>query len=226
MRRAGSRRAARPRGNTLLEALISSALFSVVILGVYLLYTGMQETLNRGEVKTDLQQNARVAADRLAQELRLAGYASLPPSGSAAPQPADQALAAAGSDCLAFVNDGTTITYHLTDDTSGSLPRKIVRRRVGAGGSQAYAEAVSLLAFTYYDRDQQVLSPEAVGPCPAPSGPSMALLSAAQLARVVRVRIALRTASNMLSELRAGVGPDRYPPEYYTVTTDVRLRNR
>lgn len=213
-------------GNTLLEALISSALFSVVILGVYVLYTGMQDTLTRGEVKTDLQQNARVAVDRLVLELRTAGFASGPPAGPAAPQPADQALAVAAAECLAFVTDGTTITYHLADDTSGTVPRKLLRRRVGTGGSQAYAEAVSFLRFTYYDADDHVLDPVVAGNCPAPSGPSALVLSAAQQLQVTRVRITLRTASSMLSALPPAVGSGASHPEFYTLVSHVRLRNR
>ncbi|MBI3085298.1 MAG: prepilin-type N-terminal cleavage/methylation domain-containing protein, partial [candidate division NC10 bacterium] len=60
-------------GFTLVETLIAAALFSVVITGVYVLYTTMQSTLSRGELKSGLQQNARVGLDRMIQEIRMAG---------------------------------------------------------------------------------------------------------------------------------------------------------
>jgi len=64
----------RTEGFTLVETLIAAALFSVVITGIYVLYTTMQSTLSRGELKSGLQQNARVGIDAMIREIRLAGY--------------------------------------------------------------------------------------------------------------------------------------------------------
>ena len=62
------------KGFTLLEVLISTTLFSIVFAGVYLLYATMQGMMSRGELMSDLQQNARVGLDKMVQEIRMAGY--------------------------------------------------------------------------------------------------------------------------------------------------------
>ncbi len=190
---------------TLLETLITTALFSLVIVGVYLLYTTMQSTLSRGELKTDLQQNARVGLDRMVQEIRMAGYSA----GAAIPS-AEPALRGATRTCLSLVTANPTsgaavqVTYAL----SGS----VLRRNDGAG-LQPLAESVALLAFTYFDASSQVLTPASVtgAPCASTAG-----LSAAQLQQVRRVAILLKTLGS-----RPGVAP-----EFFALTSDVRLRNR
>ncbi len=50
------------------------AISSVVLLGLYLLYDLSQVTFVKGEQQADLQQNARIAMDRIVRDLRLAGY--------------------------------------------------------------------------------------------------------------------------------------------------------
>src|SRR3990172_9400536 len=112
----------RTEGFTLVETLIAAALFSVVITGIYVLYTTMQSTLSRGELKSGLQQNARVGLDRMIQEIRMAGY---DPSGAIPlvtllPK---AAIRAASSTCLSFVSyrpsdvTSTQITYDLSGTT-------------------------------------------------------------------------------------------------------------
>jgi Tfp pilus assembly protein PilW len=65
---------------TLVEVLISGALISVVMASVYVLYIAMHDTWHKGELKADLQQNARVGLAQMTQEMRMAGYD--PPVGS------------------------------------------------------------------------------------------------------------------------------------------------
>src|SRR5512137_3195391 len=93
---------ARPRGFSVLEVLVATALFAVVMAGVYSLYIAMQGTFTRGEMKSDLHQNARVGLDRMVQELRMAGY----DPENALPQLAYQRfneIRAATAGCLSFV---------------------------------------------------------------------------------------------------------------------------
>jgi prepilin-type N-terminal cleavage/methylation domain-containing protein len=61
-------------GFTLAEILMASAISSVVLLALYLLYDVNQVTFVKGEQQADLQQNARIAMDRIVRDLRLAGY--------------------------------------------------------------------------------------------------------------------------------------------------------
>ncbi len=189
----------RCRGVTLLETLIASALFSLVIGGVYLLYTTMQNTLNRGELLTDVQQNARVGLDRMVQEIRMAGYNT------------GFAVQGATQTCLSVVPNLSGIgsaTYRF-DGSSNT-----VRRDAGDGsGAQPLAESVTQLSFTYYDSFNQAVVPSwATGtPCASSAG-----LSSWQLRQIRRIAISLRTGGSLPGAVS----------EFYTLTADVRLRNR
>ncbi len=228
----GSCRAA--SGFSLLEVLVAGALFSVVIAGVYLLYTTMQGTLTRGEMKSDLQQNARVGLDRMVQELRMAGY---DPQKALEHVPSQRfnELRLAGDHCLSFVtywNDtessppvmrSVQVTYSVKDD---ALHRRVDKWVPGMNiftippfsSIRSLAESVSQLSFTYYDAFNRILKPS--GPatvgCPPGTTPAIPLLDFEQASQVRRVGITLRTL-----EARP-----RIPPESYTLTSHVYLRNR
>ena len=62
------------RGMTLVETLIGALIFAFVTAGVYMMYTTMQNTMSRGELMSDLQQNARIGLAQMTQEIRMAGY--------------------------------------------------------------------------------------------------------------------------------------------------------
>lgn len=62
------------RGFTLLELLIASAIFSVVLVGLYTAFETSQRTYAAGVTQTGAQQNARVALEIMAQDIRSAGY--------------------------------------------------------------------------------------------------------------------------------------------------------
>ena len=232
MWRASGEGAPRPRvrGFTLLEVLVTSALFAVVMAGVYLLYTAMQGTLTRGEMKSDLQQNARVGLDRLVQELRMAGYDPENALGQVTNQPFNE-IRAAGNDCLSFVTyrkPGATersvrVTYNLSNTTlrrraDGWNPVIKVFSVPPHSDVDPIAEAVSQLSFTYYDAFNRLLKPSgaASGGCPSGSMPSIHLLDATQAAQVRRVGITLRTLETR----------PRMAAESYTLTSHVYLRNR
>jgi type II secretory pathway component PulJ len=213
------------------ETLIAAALFSVVITGVYVLYTTMQSTLSRGELKTDLQQNARVGLDRMVQEIRMAGY---DPSGAIplVTPPPKAAIRAASSTCLSFVSYNPStgasaqITYDLSDTTlrrkeepwSGSPNYEFS----GGSGAQPQAESVNALTFTYYDANNAVLTPvswTSTQRCPPTSGATsqaIVQLDYTQMDQIRRVAITLRTRDSRPS----------ISTEYFTLTSDVRLRNK
>jgi Tfp pilus assembly protein PilW len=214
-------------GFSLLEVLVTGALYAVVIAGVYLLYTTMQGTLTRGEMKSDLQQNARVGLDRMVQELRMAGYDPENALGQVAVQRFNEIRAAAG-DCLSFVTYRTHNGSERTVRVTYSLSAGALRRReedwvqasttFGPAHTQPVAEAVSQLAFIYYDGFNRIVTPSGavLGGCPPGSAPSIPLLDTTQAAQVRRVSVTLRTL-----EARP-----RVPPESYTLTSHVYLRNR
>ena len=217
-----------PRGFSLLEVLVTTALFSVVMAGVYLLYTTMQGTLARGEIKSDLQQNARVGLDRMVQELRMAGYDPGHALGHMTGQPYNEIRAAADG-CLSFVtyrkhDDGSEksvrVTYSVSDTT---LKRREddwnqTTNLFDSFSTQPLADTVNQLTFTYYDGFNRILTPSGVvsGACPPGSPSVMPLLDSTDATQLRRVRIFLR-----MLEPRA-----RPAPESYTLTSDVYLRNR
>ncbi|OGB93393.1 MAG: hypothetical protein A3G35_08530 [candidate division NC10 bacterium RIFCSPLOWO2_12_FULL_66_18] len=218
----------RTEGFTLVETLIAAALFSVVITGIYVLYTTMQSTLSRGELKSGLQQNARVGLDRMIQEIRMAGY---DPSGAIPlvtllPK---AAIRAASSTCLSFVSyrpsdvTSTQITYDLSGTTLRRTEDPWNGTNAFSGGSaQPQAEPVNALTFTYYDSNNAALTPvswTSTQRCPPTAGASsqaIVQLDYTQMDQIRRVAITLRTRDSRPS----------ISAEYFTLTSDVRLRNK
>jgi len=225
------------RGLTLVEILISSALISVVMASVYLVYLTMQNTFSKGELKADLQQNARVGLAKMAQEIRMAGYD--PPTGSPAKPVIPQItllprtpLRAAAAQCLSFVADvsGTgvadQITYHF-DSSKNTLRRRqdnwsgFPQYEFSEAKAQPLAQSIESLTFTYFDIKNVELKPVlwlSTQRCPPTQGAtvqSLWQLTFAQLGQVRRVAITLKTQGS-----RPGVSE-----EAFILTSDVQLRN-
>ena len=68
------RQTGRQRGFTLIEVLIAMAVFSLLMTGVFTLYSSNSSAFNRSLSKAESRQNARIALDSLARELRMAGH--------------------------------------------------------------------------------------------------------------------------------------------------------
>jgi len=68
------RAASRQQGFSFVELLIGLAIFLLVLLAVYQVFDTGTATYRSGQVKADVQQNARVALDELVRQLRMAGY--------------------------------------------------------------------------------------------------------------------------------------------------------
>jgi type II secretory pathway component PulJ len=229
---------------TLVEVLISGALISVVMASVYVLYIAMHDTLYKGELKADLQQNARVGLAQMTQEIRMAGYdpegaiplVSVSPKG---------AIRAATPGCLMFVGykkekdppnsgnyvdkskqftyylDGTTLRYRMDDWRPN-------QNKFSGGSGDPLAYSVSLLNFTYYDANSQVLVPAIwtpPQPCPpnATSQPTEQL-TFEQMRQIRRVAITLKACG--CSERAFACSDPQCPYETsFTLTSDVHLRN-
>lgn len=222
---------------TLVEVLIGAALFSIVAGSAYVLYIAMIDTLNKGELKADLQQNARVGLAQMTQEIRMAGYD--PPVGSP-PKPISPQivlvprapLRAATPQCFSFIADvsGAGKADQLTYEFDNT--QKILRRRVDnwsgspkyefAGGTfQPLAQSIESLTFIYFDVNNVELKPapwSSTQRCPPTKGAptaSLTQLTFEQLAQVRRVAITLKTQGS-----RPGV-----TSEAFILTSDVHLRN-
>lgn len=144
------------RGFTLLEMLISSSVFVIVLFAVYLMLITNQVTYARGENKVEIQQNARVAMRRVAREVRMSGY----DPGSAIPAQASQtAIQVANANTITFIADldgddvSDQVTYRLQDN-------QVIRESASwVGGawtpnppvSSELADSVTALSFSYFD---------------------------------------------------------------------------
>ena len=74
-------------GFTMIELMISAAVLGVVMAGLLGLLTASRDAYSRGTSAIDAQQNARVALERMAKEIREAGYHPRPPDTSPATCP-------------------------------------------------------------------------------------------------------------------------------------------
>ena len=214
---------------TLVEILISSALISLVIGSVYLVYITMLNTFSKGELKADLQQNARVGLAKMTQEMRMAGF---DPTGAMplVTPPPKAAIRAATARCFSFLadvegkDDTSQITYKLDATTLRRQQQtwKVKDKEFSGGlGAQPLTEFVSVLAFTYYDADNRILVPQkrqTTQACPPDPGAVMIereILTFEEMRRIRRVAITLKTQGS-----RPGV-----TAESFTLTSDVQLRN-
>jgi prepilin-type N-terminal cleavage/methylation domain-containing protein len=79
MRRDDGVPSAGQQGFTLIELMIATAILGIVLAGLVTLLNSGQRAYSRGSNTIDAQQNARVALDRMAKEIREAGYHPRPP---------------------------------------------------------------------------------------------------------------------------------------------------
>jgi len=105
-------------GFTMIELMISAAVLGVVMAGLLGLLTASRDAYSRGTSAIDAQQNARVALERMAKEIREAGYHPRPPDTSpeTCPPGAESLYPSAGrsgSACWSF--------YPIVAQTSSSM---------------------------------------------------------------------------------------------------------
>ena len=62
------------RGYTLMEILVAVAIFAIVILGALMLYDRSNRVFKQSVESSDMQQSTRVAFDKVAADLRMAGF--------------------------------------------------------------------------------------------------------------------------------------------------------
>lgn len=225
-----TRRPSPQAGFTLLEALIASSIFLLVLYAVYTVYDVGEASYARGSRKWDVQTQTRVALERMAREIRAAGYGV---SKSPTPPAVFDPVVIATNDTLSFHADldgnGTTeyITYSRRD-CSGNIGTTLYRKE-SAGtlstaqfcGGDAFAENVSALTFTYYEVNNvplpypltstyQLDNQAHVTGTGTPSAPAVG--GQRNLVRQVKIEITIQQT----------VKGQTVP---FTATTDVALRN-
>jgi hypothetical protein len=195
-------------GFSLAESLIVAAISSVVLLGLYLVYDVNQATFIRGEQQADLQQNARIAMDRIVRESRLAGsdptgtltggpaIAGIQASCVGPPPGTPQAIENAEATCIRFYADAepeSPPTPAATErvEYSYDCAAQRVRRQVwpGPAGAQPLSERVTGLVFTYYDANNVVLGGGPVVGCPPPAN----AVPVGSLSNIRRISITITT---------------------------------
>jgi len=210
------------RGFSLIEMLIGSAVFVVVLLAILMILDISQRDYASGAAKLDVQENVRVALESMARELRMAGYApsSTPNSDCAAPPCGVTALTSSSVTFQADVDgnppgvcavppcmDKVIYTFDPPDATRPCDPldpltvgriTRSVQSWVGGAWTTltAYdvAQCVKTMTITYYN--------SGVGETTVPD-------------QVRRIKISITGEENVRG----------HAPRAYTVSTDVRLRN-
>ncbi len=188
----------RQAGFSLLELMVSTAIFAILLVGVCTLYSQSLAAYNRGENRIELQQSTRFAADLMVREIRLAGY---DPSDSLTVLPTT-AVETAGAATITFVADVDG------DDVSDRVRYRLVGTQIvrddaawngvddfdAPSGNSEIADGLTTLTFTYFDANNNVT---------------------ATLADIRRIRIELFAQATTRDGQQVN----------YPMSTDVTLRN-
>jgi len=188
----------------MIEALVASTLFVIVLFAVYLMYETNQATYAKGEEKVDIQQNARVALDIMEKELRTAGY---DPSGTGTPAIHTAPLSSSGIRFITDLDgDGVTEKIQYTRELISGTSYYNIYKEVWKWNSGAsppswgtstkvpIAEKITNLTFSYYDAtNNSTTDPTAVR----------------------RITISITASNNVPGQ---GI-------QSFTITSDIKLRN-
>lgn len=236
------------RGFTLLEVLLASLIFAVVIGAIYTVYAGNQAVFTRGERLTDLQQNARGALDLLGREIRMAGYTDDPiPAANSNPRRDPNPIIIARSDLLVIRGNvdmaqpggGFDVFFAVQANQTAACaaPPCLLRGVYGppspAAGAYALEGAgatwgvvgfnIQTITFTYFDANNNQVDPGA--PPNALDGANVGvalpglLTPYTQRGQVRRIVVTVTAADNRGALPYGGKAP------VYTLWTDINIRN-
>ena len=176
-----------PRGFTLLEALIASAIFAAVMAAVYAMYVTNRRLFLTGESLASAQQNARVALEDMTAAVRMAG--GFHPDPLCRPAASNEAVRITAADTLSLHGGyrdpdpgagpgqdcNVYVTYSLWTGAGrrGTTLLKETRRDPWDRGQLVeapLAEGVTRLLFRYFDADGHAL-PTWLPDAPQPACP-------------------------------------------------------
>ena len=218
------RGAARQAGFTIVEVLVALSIFLLILMGIMQVFEPSNTAYQSSQRKLNAQQNGRVAMDVMVRQIRMAGYF---PENIDTNNGNDQqnSVEVATNAALAVAGDldgsGTTNTFMFCRDSAGLRRVQGVR---GAAGSYTcsngivLAEGVTTLAFAYYDGNNNPVPDPPTAPYQLDSqavGAAPSFASTTQRGAVRRVVITLTARESVPNQ----------PPQTYTLTSDVRLRN-
>ncbi len=220
-----------PAGFTIVELLISMAIFLVILLGVYLVFDTNRALYASGSRKVDVQQQARVALDVMSRQIRMAGFYPERFDADAATNPslASPLRVLTGTESALVVygdldNSNTSNVFLFCRNGSS-----IIRKRSTAvdapsaftcDGGEALASNITGLRFTYYDQSSV--------PLPNPPGTTYSLdgqaLGVVPDYGLITERDAVRTVVIAVTGREDVPGPGK-APQILTLNASVRLRN-
>lgn len=201
-------------GFTLIELMIAMLLGMIVLGAMYGVFTIQNKHFTNQEQIVEMQQNARMAIDLIAREIRMAGYDpkrtgyfqfQLTASDDRATTHSSIAFTYDyNSDGIQYWNDSEQVAFRVENGV-------LQRFSTGAVHWQPLVENIESLAFTYTLNDGTVIAP--------PTDPT-----AAQLATVARVSIAVTAKA---AKADPGYTDPTYNDHYrrYTLTAGVTPRN-
>jgi prepilin-type N-terminal cleavage/methylation domain-containing protein len=224
-------RALQPSGFTIVELLISMAIFLVILMGVYLVFDTNRALYASGSRKADVQQQLRVSLDVMSRQIRMAGLypERFDPDPATNPSLATPLRVLAGSESALVVygdldNSNTSSVFLFCRNGSS-----IIRKRSAVvdapaaftcNGGEALASNITSLRFSYYD--------QASAPLPNPPGTAYNLdgqaLGSVPDYGVITERDAVRTVVIAVTA-REDVPIPGKAPQVLTLNASVRLRN-
>ena len=234
------------RGFTLLEALLASLIFVVVIGAIYTVYAGNQAMFTRGERMTDLQQNARGALDLLGREIRMAGYADTPgPPANSNPGRNPNPIIIDRSDLLVIRGNvtkaqpggGVDVFYAVQPNQTAICvtPPCLLRGVYNPPGVGAYslegagatwdvvAYNIRTVTFTYFDANNNQVDPGA--PPNALDGANVGVAFPGLLATYTERGLVRRVVVTVTAADNRGALPYGGNAPVYILWTDINIRN-
>jgi prepilin-type N-terminal cleavage/methylation domain-containing protein len=238
----------RAGGFTLIELLIAMSIFLLILLGIYQVFDTNRQTYVSGTRKVDVQQNARVALDTIAREIRMTGYFPenypTPPASPASP-PLTNAIQVGTNAALAIygnvdgsvdgAGNGVSNIFLYCLDTTATPP--VVRREKAAAdpatskglaiaaytcsSGDVLAENIATLKFTYYDANNTLIPVPTTNP-KGLDGQVLGNIPAFNPATDVRPTV--RSIVITLVATQSVPGPVQQS-QSFTLTSSVRLRN-
>lgn len=189
-------------GFSLLEMVISLAIFGILMVGAFTLYAASNRIFYRGMSKADSQQNARTALEAMTREIRMSGF---DPSGVLAglthPTPIQTGNASSITLVTDLTADGTLdqISYQLSGTTLTRSASAWNGASFPAASTGEIASGVSSLTFSYFDTNDAAIA---------------APVSAGNLASIERITVSLQTTQTTSGQ-----------QQVFPLVEDVKLRN-
>ncbi len=141
-------------GFTLVEIMISLALSSFVIAGVYGVYSIQQRSYKTQGQVADLQQQLRSALDFMTRDIRMVGYN---PGGVCGVNPSTYGILNRGADNFSFefceLEDNIWKLHTVTYSLDGSRLMRNLQIEGSSGQQQAVAEGIDAIDFRYLEGD-------------------------------------------------------------------------